>query len=315
MREIDEKVMAKIPLSSAERAAWLQWMGLEPQPSSSSRGERRKKRKRRKKKLPKASSSSFLHGLRGAGDQGIMFEYAEEENEVAGYSGRAETAPCMNEMGKFMEEKVISQEETILKNGAPALSLYVDRTHTYIAPSKICGLAWRENRHRYVWRLGCYRGWTGLLLTFACGQVCYAQWVEQTLSDTPSDKTVKALTWLLFDDSSDLGLQLGRANAVPGRINRMIKLGHLNIDDDDKGLGDDDDQKFKTMCPRMKSCMAGCALNSLNSAGSWSTARSLLRFSARPRGGWWGDDFLRCWSPSDPAPGEIFWGIPSVGLP
>ena len=48
-----------------------------------------------------------------------------------------------------------------------------------------------------------------MLLTSACGQVSYAQLVEQTLSDAPSDKTVKALISLLFDDSSDLGLQLG----------------------------------------------------------------------------------------------------------
>ena len=35
-------------------------------------------------------------------------------------------------------------------------------------------------------------------------------------------KAVKDVTWLLFDDL-DLGLQLGRINAVSGRIHRMIK--------------------------------------------------------------------------------------------
>ena len=44
MQRIDEKVMARIPLSSAERAAWLQWMGLEPQTSSSSSGGKKEEK-------------------------------------------------------------------------------------------------------------------------------------------------------------------------------------------------------------------------------------------------------------------------------
>ena len=49
---------------------------------SSNKMPGRRKRKKRRKKLPKGSSSSFLHGFRGgAGDLGIMFEYAEEVNE------------------------------------------------------------------------------------------------------------------------------------------------------------------------------------------------------------------------------------------
>ena len=60
--------------------------------SSNKMGRRRKKRKRRKKKLPKGSSSSFLQGLRGgAGDQGIMHEYADGETEdVIEYVQRAD---------------------------------------------------------------------------------------------------------------------------------------------------------------------------------------------------------------------------------
>ena len=61
---------------------------------------------------------------------------------------------------------------------------------------------------------------------------------------------VKDVTWLLFDDSLDLGLQLGRINAVSGRIHRMIKTGQLSIDDDDEKLGNDDDPKFKMMGSR-----------------------------------------------------------------
>ena len=57
------------------------------------------------------------------------------------------------------------------------------------------------------------------------------------------------MAWLLFDDSLDLGLQLGRTCAVSGHIHRMIKTGQLSIDDDDEKLGNDDDTKFKTMGP------------------------------------------------------------------
>ena len=75
-----------------------------------------------------------------------------------------------------------------------------------------------------------------MLLTSTYGQVCYEEQAEQTLSA----KTVKNLIWLLLYVPSLFEFQLGRANAVPGRIHRMLKLGHLNIDDDAEGLGDDD---------------------------------------------------------------------------
>ena len=78
-----------------------------------------------------------------------------------------------------------------------------------------------------------------MLLTFTYGRVCYEGRVEHTQSGSafsriagPSDKTVKALICLLFDDSSDLGIQLGRVNAVRARIHRMLKIG-LSIDDHD----------------------------------------------------------------------------------
>ena len=230
IEEINEKVLAKIPLSSAERAAWRQWMGLWSQPSSSSGGKSWKKRKRRKKKVPKTHSSSSLR--RGVGDQGTMIEYAEDElKEIAGYSGLWETAPSMNGLGMFIKEKVIREEEIILRSGMPALCLYRGRR---------CWFDWREYRHRYVWRLG-YTPWrTGMLLTYTYGQVCYEEWVEQTWSGTPSDKTVQELISLLFDVPPDCEFQLGRPNAVLRRIYRMIMLGPL-IDDDDEELGADDD--------------------------------------------------------------------------
>ena len=108
--------------------------------------------------------------------------------EVTGYR---------DEMNKVIEDKVIignTEEETTLKNGQPAFSLYSDRTHLYTCR----WIDWLKNRHRHVWRLGYSRRRTGLLLTSSFGQACCEERALQTLPGALSGKTVKDLIWLLF---------------------------------------------------------------------------------------------------------------------
>jgi len=62
---------------------------------------------------------------------------ALRSKECAGYSGPEMTAPSMEEMNAALEEKVIraTLASIILKNGAPALSLYGEHTHLHLNPS------------------------------------------------------------------------------------------------------------------------------------------------------------------------------------
>ena len=216
---------------------------------------KRKKKKRRKKKVPKSSSSHSSRRDVGMGRRG-MHDRAEDEFGKEEAAERAdvlttetvvsdtlhaeplnsahskEVAGEMDEVHKFFGEKVITGdtgEETILKNGQQAMSLYSDRTHMYI--QRRCWPDWGKHRRRYVRRLGCAPWKTGLLPTASDGQVCHEERVEQKLS---GNLTVKDLIWLLFYVPPDLEFQFGRANAVSGRIHRMLNLGHRSIDNDDE---------------------------------------------------------------------------------
>merc|ERR1712124_31277 len=62
---------------------------------------------------------------------------AKRTEEVSGYTGREDVAPSMSEMNDLIVKEVIVKclEETILKNGRPALTLYGDHTHLHINPS------------------------------------------------------------------------------------------------------------------------------------------------------------------------------------
>merc|ERR1719161_2943177 len=73
-----------------------------------------------------------------------------------------------------------------------------------------------------------------------CNHVVMKELKTKAAADR-SDKTVKDLVWLLFDTSLlTSGFNLDEPTQFAGRIHRMIKPG-LSIDDDDEGLGDDDD--------------------------------------------------------------------------
>ena len=62
---------------------------------------------------------------------------AKRSEECAGYDGKEMIAPSMEQMNSLIVEHVVKKtlQETILKNGKPALTLYGDHTHLHINPS------------------------------------------------------------------------------------------------------------------------------------------------------------------------------------
>ena len=155
--------------------AWVEEEPVRESRSSNKMAGRRKRTKMRKQKLLKASSSTSSRWDVGVGHQGmhVRAEDEFEEEATTEYVQRAEVlinlhtvvsdtlhaeplnsahskevAKYLEEMNRFIEEKVIMREEFILKNGTPAMNVYSDRTHLYTAPSGRCWLDWRENRHQ-----------------------------------------------------------------------------------------------------------------------------------------------------------------------
>ena len=91
---------------------------------------------------------------------------------------------------------------------------------------------------------------------------------------------MKDLTWLLFYVSPDLEFQFGRANAVSGRIHRMLKLGHWSIDDDDEELGDDADQGLGRRAPGKRTSNSAHASNCFTFGALLRDCTSFTRCSA-----------------------------------
>merc|ERR1712182_52779 len=62
---------------------------------------------------------------------------AKRSEECPGYAGKETIAPSMEQMNTLFVEHVVKKtlQETILKNGKPALTLYGDHTHLHINPS------------------------------------------------------------------------------------------------------------------------------------------------------------------------------------
>ena len=220
--------------------------------SSNKMGKKGKRRRRRKKKLPKGSSSSLLHDLR-RGRRGV----ANECVEVVGYSGGVETAPYDSDDG--LQRDLYLREE---RCGCKLDSL----------ESFSC--SWATG---YATRCSSYDTCYASVLTRHSDTVREAnasvvRWRESWLAAARMECMAK--TWLLFDDSLDLGLQLGRINAVFGYIHRMIKIGQLSIDDDDEKLGDEDGLKFKMTGPGGEKLHDGSHAEFVEFSGSLGTARS-----------------------------------------
>ena len=228
--------------------------------SSNKMGKRRKRKKRRKKKLPKTSSSTSSRCRER--NQGAV-EYAEDgEDEVTIEYEQRENSSSVSwlDLGDAVVDDV--QECFADEAGAGFSWLRVG--------NKLSGDGLQRDLNlREEWcgskldSLECFScSWaTGYATRCSSYDTCYAS-VLTKHSDTVREanasvvrwrksclvaarmecmakaiKAVKDVTWLLFDDSLDLGLQLGRINAVSGRIHRMIKTGQLSIDDDDEKLG------------------------------------------------------------------------------
>ena len=239
--------------------------------SSNKMGKKGKRRRRRKKKLPKGSSSSLLHDLRrGRGER------VRGGRGVLWWGGDCSLHGSDDGLQRDLnlrEERCGSKLDSLESFSCSWATGYATRCSSYdtcyaSVLTRHSDTVREANASVVRWR----KSWLA-----AARMECMAKAI----------KAVKDVTWLLFDDSLDLGLQLGRINAVFGYIHRMIKIGQRSIDDDDEKLGDEDGLKFKMTGPGGKSCMTGRMLNSSNSAGVWALHEVYFDVvRGRPRDGW-----------------------------
>ena len=284
LREVEITEMVREQLRSGSR-------------SSNKMGGRRKRKKRRKKKLPKTSSSTSSRCRER--NQGAV-EYAEDgEDEVTIENEQRENSSSVSwlDLGDAVVDDV--QEFFADEVGAGFSWLRVGNKLSGDGLQRDLNL-WEEWCGSKLDSLECFScPWaTGYATRCFSYDTCYAS-VLTKCSDTVREahasvvrwcksclvaarmecmakaiSAVKDVTWLLFDDSLDLGLQLGRINAVSGRIHRMIKTGQLSIDDDDEKLGNDDGLNFKMTGPGGEKLHDGSHAEFVEFSGSLGTARS-----------------------------------------
>ena len=286
--------------------------------SSNKIGKKGKRRRRRKKKLPKGSSSSLLPDLRGrvhGSDDGLQRDLNLRKERCG---SKLDSLGCFSCSWATGYATRCSSYDTCYASVLTRHSDTVREANASVVRWRKSWLAvarmeWEEWCGSKLDSLGCFScSWaTGYATRCSSYDTCYAsvltkhsdtfreanasvvRWCKSCLVAARMEcmakaiSAVKDVTWLLFDDSLDLGLQLGRINAVSGRIHRMIKTGQLSIDDDDEKLGNDDDPKFKMMGPGGEKLHDGSHAEFVEFSGSLGTARSLLRSSAGPAEAGW----------------------------
>ena len=269
--------------------------------SSNKMGKKGKRRKRRKKKLPKTSSSTSSR-CRERNQQGAVLGQDLHARRVQrqvpgvilgqGLHARRVQRQVPGVLGQGLHARRVQRQVpgVILGQGLHARRVqrqvpgfFLDKVYMPV----VCNdgsYSWTRFTCPSCATTGAGSSWT----RFTCPS-CATTGAGETsqVQIRVMAKTVKDVTWLLFDDSLDLGLQLGRINTVFGCIHRMIKTGQLSIDDDDEKLGNDDDPKFKTMGPGGEKLHDGSHAEFVEFSGSLGTARSILRSSAGPAEAGW----------------------------
>merc|ERR1739847_254520 len=169
--------------------------------------------------------------LISATKEGLDIEDEDEKKKIEEL--KAEFEP----LTKLMKEVLGDKVEKVLISSRMADSPCVLTTSEY---------GWSANMERIMKAQAlCDSSMTSYMVSKKTMEINPKHPIMKVLKDKAaadkSDKTVKDLVWLLYDSSLlTSGFSLDEPTQFAGRIHRMIKLG-LSIDDDDEGLGDDDD--------------------------------------------------------------------------